>query len=298
MRDDLKEMTASRAMLAKEKETFATSMKDKVNLLEKELKECKLELDKWNDEFNRVEKQNKQLLMEREKMKQRFIRLKNRRFKMDQNQKICKKCAKEYNEKENYNWSCRTHQSEWGGEMWWCCGKSDKENPGCKFSKHECKEDDEDEGDAEEKLQDQLKLLKNVRCYCCKEIGHNMELCPRDPNIKTNGVDLEDEFERIQRIKDYRTLFSDTMVMTTHFLKRCIKIPKVKDELNELSLEQRILKNAPFKRGAMKFEDYNYNMYNQYILVDNQKGGKHGIGAMKQFTSFDGGPKLTEQQLE
>lgn len=28
--------------------------------------------------------------------------------------------------------------------MWWCCGKTVKEAKGCKFAKHECK-DDEDE---------------------------------------------------------------------------------------------------------------------------------------------------------
>lgn len=31
--------------------------------------------------------------------------------------------------------------------MWWCCGKQGKDQPGCKFAKHECKEDDEDEED-------------------------------------------------------------------------------------------------------------------------------------------------------
>ena len=122
--------------------------------MEKDLKDKQVELDKWIEDFLRMEKQNKQLLMEREKMKQRFLKLKNRRFRIDQNQKICKKCGKEYLEKENYNWSCRTHQSDWGGEMWWCCGKTEKESLGCKFSKHESKEDDEDEGDAEDKLQD------------------------------------------------------------------------------------------------------------------------------------------------
>ena len=113
--------------------------------------------------------------MERDKMKQRFLKLKNRRFRIDQNQKICKKCGKEYLEKENYNWSCRTHQSEFGGEMWWCCGKTDKEAAGCKYSKHESKEDDEDDGDPEDKLQDQLRQLKNIRCHCCKEIGHKID---------------------------------------------------------------------------------------------------------------------------
>jgi len=29
--------------------------------------------------------------------------------------------------------------------MWWCCGKTSKEAPGCKFNKHEMVKDDEDE---------------------------------------------------------------------------------------------------------------------------------------------------------
>jgi hypothetical protein len=58
--------------------------------------------------------------------------------------------------------------------MWWCCGKTDKDNPGCKFSKHECKEDDEDDGgDADEKLNDIY--TKNIRCGCCKEMGHSIK---------------------------------------------------------------------------------------------------------------------------
>jgi len=79
-------------------------------------------------------------------LKQRITRLVQRKGKFDGDMKTCKNCTKEFNEKENFNWSCRTHQSEWGGEMWWCCGKTTKEALGCKFRKHETK-DDEEEGD-------------------------------------------------------------------------------------------------------------------------------------------------------
>ena len=57
---------------------------------------------------------------------------------------------------------------------------------------------------------------------------------------------------------------------------------------------------APFKRGVMRFEDYNYNMYNPYILIDNTKGAKlqaHGYGNISKMGS-ETGPRLTEQQLE
>ena len=36
-------------------------------------------------------------------------------------------------------------KSEYGEHMWWCCGKTSKEAPGCKYSKHISKEDEEDQ---------------------------------------------------------------------------------------------------------------------------------------------------------
>ena len=50
-------------------------------------------------------------------------------------------------------------------------------------------------------------------------------------------------------------------------------IPKYKDENGE-EPDLKKYSNHPFKRGVMKFEDYNYNMYNPYILIDNVKGAK------------------------
>lgn len=74
-----------------------------------------------------------------------MIKMKNRRGKIDLGIKLCKMCTREYHEKENFNWSCKTHKSEYGGEMWWCCGKKDPNAPGCKTAKHESKEEDDDE---------------------------------------------------------------------------------------------------------------------------------------------------------
>ena len=66
---------------------------------------------------------------------------------------MCNNCKKDFKDTENFNWSCRVHQSQWSGEMWWCCGKSSKDAPGCKFSKHEHIKDDED---GEEQKLDQM----------------------------------------------------------------------------------------------------------------------------------------------
>ena len=144
-----------------------------------------------------MEKQFKMVLDEKDKMKLRIVKLKNRRGKFDQGMKSCKNCAKEFHEKENFNWSCRVHRvPEYGGEMWWCCGKIGKEVPGCKFSKHECKEDEDEDDDNEEIEKNKAKQLKSMRCQCCKELGHTMETCYRDPNLKTKE-EVDTDFRRI-----------------------------------------------------------------------------------------------------
>jgi hypothetical protein len=40
-------------------------------------------------------------------------------------------CGKDYIDQENFNWSCRTHKSDFSGELWWCCGKKIKDALGC-----------------------------------------------------------------------------------------------------------------------------------------------------------------------
>ena len=206
-----------------------------------------------------LDREKKNLIAEREKMKESIRKLRARKGKVDIKEKQCKNCARDYIETENFNWSCRIHQGEWSGEIWWCCGKSNKDQPGCKYSKHESKEEDEEESIEDESAPQ--RTITNVRCLCCKELGHSMEQCPRDPNLRSQ-VDLKEDYARIQKIKDYRKLNADTVVTTTHFLKKCVLVPaRMSDE------EQGIIQHNPFKRGAMQFDDFNYDLHNPYILV-------------------------------
>ena len=188
--------------------------------MEKELKEKTEEANLNHDAKVQLEKEKKSLIIDREKMKDRVKKLKSRKGKFDDQEKVCKNCGKDYTETENFNWSCRTHRSEFSGEIWWCCGKSGSDQPGCKYNKHESKDDDDAEQDEEFVEQKNIK----IRCYCCKELGHTIDNCPRDPNIRSK-VDTEKDFERIQKIKDYRKLNADTVVTTTHFLKKCVLVP-------------------------------------------------------------------------
>ena len=124
----------------------------------------------------------------------RIQKLIQRKGKFNSGYKTCKNCNREYDERENYNWSCKQHLSQFGGDIWWCCGKPGKEQPGCKLQKHESKEDDED--DNEEHEGDKQKSKKFLKCTCCKEVGHLAHDCTRDPNIKRTGK-ADAEFERI-----------------------------------------------------------------------------------------------------
>jgi hypothetical protein len=100
-------------------------------------------------------------------MKTRILRLKMRKGKTDHNIKLCKNCGIEFPEKENFNWSCRTHQiKEYSGEMWWCCGKRGRNQPGCKYAMHEIKLDDDDDEDGDQSKKTKKQDL--MRCHCCR----------------------------------------------------------------------------------------------------------------------------------
>ena len=80
--------------------------------------------------------------------------------------------------------------------MWWCCGRTGEDALGCRFGKHECKEDDDIEDLYQQNEESKQNKNKKIKCYCCKEVGHLTSDCLRDPNIKT-FKDVEVEVERI-----------------------------------------------------------------------------------------------------
>ena len=68
-----------------------------------------IEKEKLKNELEKSNKKSNLLFDENLKLRQRIQRIKNKRFRIEDNQKICKKCTREYLEKENFNWSCKTH---------------------------------------------------------------------------------------------------------------------------------------------------------------------------------------------
>lgn len=87
--------------------------------------------------------------------------------------------------------------------MWWCCGKTNKDAPGCKFSKHFSKEDEDEDVDHHDENEIATNKNRYLKCYCCKESGHLAQDCPRDPNIKTQ-LDANEEDLRIVKSKNFR----------------------------------------------------------------------------------------------
>ena len=122
--------------------------------------------------------------LEIENYKARIKRIKQRKGKSDQGYLTCKNCRKDFQESQNFSWKCCTHRSEYSKEddLWWCCLKKGVEQKGCKLQKHEPLDEDEDEEELELKNKRRIQF---TRCLCCKELGHAIEECPRDPNLKT-----------------------------------------------------------------------------------------------------------------
>jgi len=200
------------------------------------------------------------------------LKLRSRKQRIDSRQKVCRNCQHEYFEHANFNWSCRIHRSEYGGEMWWCCGKSAPDAPGCKFGKHLMKDDDEDDE------QDQEQNARRLKCLCCKQIGHLSVDCPRDPNLKTvtmNSIGEEEQrVSRIQTTKGSR----DASVVTHNALQRGVQQYSVQHIFGLRSLE---------------FDDYNYGQINSQILSplvkqnEDAKSEKGSPGVARELSHYN-----------
>lgn len=142
-----------------------------------------------------LEKKNTVLEEDYEKTRTVILDIKKKSKMHDLEEKVCKYCKKVFIEKDNFNWSCRNHLSEWGeSNNYWCCGAQDKEAPGCKMSKHVS--DEVGENKFFEHLNKNNK--KKTVCRTCKTVGHISQECPTDPNIRTR---LEMKREKLKKKK-------------------------------------------------------------------------------------------------
>lgn len=204
LQEDLIENNALMSELRADRDKIGTSAKDRILSLKAELDQARDERDRCKAELLKMEKKYKDLGDEHDKMRQKLkhFRLKRKQYGEGE-EKLCRKCQKTFLESENFNWSCRTHKAEFGGEMWWCCGRG-KDAPGCLVSKHQSKDEDED-NEPRDQEENEQRQIANLRCpvtltQSCKVLGHKASDCPKDPNIRST-FDIEEELKRIVDIR-------------------------------------------------------------------------------------------------
>lgn len=143
---DLKEMQALKMDLQDQLSKLTSKTKEHYRYLTDELKHVNLDRDRLTLELETSEASKKSLLDEHEHLKVKLKQLSSKKSLDEKNtdERLCQKCKKVYKESENFNWSCKVHISTYSSEIWWCCGKKGESAPGCKTSKHECKEPDKE----------------------------------------------------------------------------------------------------------------------------------------------------------
>ena len=247
--------------MLEKKNNKINELNDRITELEKKIQELNKKIELKDIEFNNINKKYKQTLDNKEKMKHQILKMRTMKTTAAI-QKLCKNCYQEYYESSNYNWSCRVHkvktiilQSEYGEQMWWCCGKLGKDSPGCKYSKHISREDE----DLTEDIQDSDKnASKKTKCIViiellqtCMKVGHKTENCPKEPNIRY-GYDGRKEYERIKNINKCKNQIKNTFGV----LKKLLIMATNND----------IKYGSILSMKTLMFEDFNYTQFKQTLI--------------------------------
>lgn len=135
-----------------EKDTVINKYKEKVGKLERALNYNNNQIDELRNLLDKTKK-DLDLLNHEYVMARRRISM----LQPTAAEKICVNCKKAFKDEDNFNWSCKVHLSEYSGNAWWCCGKSDKLDEGCSITKHISKDEDE-----EHQLKINLKVICSV----------------------------------------------------------------------------------------------------------------------------------------
>lgn len=146
---DLNRLNANQAMLiqeiaVKDRAKIYNLYKEKTAKLKAELQEALQQAESYRQDLVELHKSYQGAVEESTRLKKRLATFSNNKS-YSRSEKICKRCKRLYSELTNYNWSCKSHPSEYSGEIWWCCGKANKNDAGCISTKHESKSDDEED---------------------------------------------------------------------------------------------------------------------------------------------------------
>jgi chromosome segregation ATPase len=158
--DDFEDAIKQRNEMKGERDKLFGKLRTEIAKWEADYKRVDEERSKIQSEHTELEKIHKILNDEQGKTRQKLKQMRSKRRQFgEMEEKLCKNCGRSYYDSENYNWSCRVHFSQYGGELWWCCGKEGQNALGCRLSKHDCKEDEDEEDQKEGKAK-----ISHVRC--------------------------------------------------------------------------------------------------------------------------------------
>lgn len=212
LKADNTEMVINRNEMRAERDKLAKVAKDKITELQGNLQKAEDEREKLQGKLEEAEHNSKDLTEEYEKLRQKAKQYKMRRKQFgEEEEKVCRHCQKVFIESENFNWSCRRHPNEYSGEIYWCCGKSSRDAIGCKTSKHESKEDEDEEKINKEGPEQSALMCAVSAIQSCKKYGHTATDCPRDPNPRSTH-DVFDEVSRIKTIYQAKKKGDDQLV--------------------------------------------------------------------------------------
>lgn len=108
---------------------------EKIAALNTALSQCTKDRESFKEKYYESNTQYKNLFKEHSLLKNELKKRKTRNSE-ETSEKVCVHCQKSFTEENNYNWSCRTHRSEFQGDIYFCCGEPGKDAPGCTKSKH------------------------------------------------------------------------------------------------------------------------------------------------------------------
>ena len=139
----------------------------------------------------------------------------------------------------------------------------------------------------ENNIESEEMYLKRAKWMWCKQLGHTLEECPQDPNIRTK-FSVFDEFFRVEGLKDIIMKKSSVEVLqkTEKLIRNMVTI---KDA-------------SPFKRGILLFDDYNYQYFNKVVLpsleelVEEEEDSEESAKQSKSFHVSDEGEQEGEDQ--
>ena len=194
------ETLTNRSDMINEVKKLRFTFRDKIDQYQKNIKKTVQERDLIDQKLSKNEKKQQQFNTELNEIKKKVNQLKGKNRIDEANElKSCTYCDTWFIEKENMNWSCRRHTNKWNGSIYFCCGQTKEKALGCQYSKHISKEEEEEE----------IQKTKKSWCSSCRQHGHSLEDCPKDPNVKGNSDSIREELSRVGTIKTIKERIKD-----------------------------------------------------------------------------------------